>query len=84
MIVDILTKFAHFLIVKTDYLLERLAKLYTNKIVRLHGVPVSIISDRDPRFILQFWKKLQEALGTQSHFSTVSHPQIDSQSKRAI
>ncbi|KAJ8769662.1 hypothetical protein K2173_005265 [Erythroxylum novogranatense] len=73
-IVDKFTKSAHFLPVRSDYSLDRLADLYVNEIVRLHGVPLSIISDRDPRFISRFWKSLQEALGTQLKFSTAFHP----------
>ena len=53
-VVDRLMKFAHYIPVRTDYSLDRLAKLYISEIVRLHGVPLSIISDRDPRFTLQF------------------------------
>ena len=55
-VVDRLTKSAHFLPVRTDYSLDKLAKLYINEIVRLHGIPMSIISDRDPRFTLRFWE----------------------------
>ena len=62
--VDQLTKSAHFLPVKTDYSLDKLVEIYIKEIVRLHGVPMSIISDRDPRFTLRFWGKLKEALGT--------------------
>jgi len=83
-IVDRLTKSAHFLPVRTDYSLERLAELYISEIVRLHGIPLSIISDRDPRFTSRFWKKLNESLGTQLHFSTAFHPQTDGQSERVI
>ena len=83
-VVDRLTKSAHFLPVRADYTLERLARLYVDEIVRLHGVPVSIISDRDPRFTSRFWKKLQEALGTRLNFSTAFHPQTDGQSERLI
>ncbi|XP_052477164.1 uncharacterized protein LOC128032580 [Gossypium raimondii] len=56
---------------------SKLAKLYVYKIVRLHGVPVLIISDRDPRFTSRFWKKLHEALGIRLDFSSAFHPQID-------
>ena len=57
-IVDRLTKSAHFLPVRTKFSLDRLAELYINEIVRLHGIPVSIVSDRDPRFTSRFWPKL--------------------------
>ena len=59
-----LTKTAQFLRVRTDYSLDKLTELYIKKIVRLHGIPISIISDRDMRFTSRFWGKLQEALGT--------------------
>ncbi|KAJ8748359.1 hypothetical protein K2173_002996 [Erythroxylum novogranatense] len=81
-IVNKFTKSAHFLPVRPDYSLDRLADLYVNEIVRLHGIPLSIISDRDPRFTSRFWKILQEALGTQLKFSTAFHPQTDGQSER--
>ena len=58
-IVDRLTKAAHFLAVKTTDTLVTLSRLYIEEIVRLHGVPLSIISDRDPRFMSQFWQSLQ-------------------------
>ncbi|KAG8499496.1 hypothetical protein CXB51_005958 [Gossypium anomalum] len=83
-IVDRLTKSAHFIPVRTDFSLKKLAELYVSEIVRLHGVPVSIISDRDPRFTSRFWNKLQEALGTRLNFSTAFHPQTDGQSERVI
>ncbi|KAA3488090.1 integrase [Gossypium australe] len=69
-IVDRLTKSAHFIPVRSDFSLERLAELYISEIVRLHGVPLSIVSDRDLRFTSRFWKKLQETLGMKLHFST--------------
>ena len=83
-IVDRLTKSAHFLAIKVSLSLERLAKLYVNEIVRLHGVPVTIVSDRDRRFVSQFWKKLHMAMGTNLNFSTAFHPQTDGQSERTI
>ena len=73
-IVDRLTKSAHFLAVKNTYPLEKLAQIYVDEIVRLHDAPVSIVSDRDPRFTSKFWPKLQDALGTQLNFSTAFHP----------
>ena len=54
------------------------------EIVRLHGVPISIVLDRDPRFTSRFWSSLQDAMGTRLHFSTAFHPQIDGQSKKTI
>ncbi len=63
-IVDRLIKSAYFLLFRTDYSLEKLAELYISEIVRLHGILLSIISYRNPRFTSRFWKKLQEALGT--------------------
>ena len=83
-IVDRLTKSAHFLPVNVEDSLEKLAKLYVDEIVRLHGVPVSIVSDRDPQFTSRFWPSLQNALGTKLHFSTGFHPQTDGQFERTI
>ncbi|KAK5784835.1 hypothetical protein PVK06_039374 [Gossypium arboreum] len=83
-VVDRLTKSAHFVPVRTDFSMDKLAELYVSQIVKLHGVPISIVSDRDPRFTSRFWKKLQEALGTKLHFSTAFHPQTDGQSERVI
>ncbi|WRX28973.1 Integrase [Theobroma cacao] len=83
-IVDRLTKFTNFLAVHSTYSIEKLAQLYIDEIVRLHGVPVSIVSDQDPRFTSRFWSKFQEALETKLKFSTTFHPQTDGQSERTI
>ncbi|KAL2248214.1 UNVERIFIED_CONTAM: Retrovirus-related Pol polyprotein from transposon opus [Sesamum indicum] len=83
-IVDSLTKSAHFLPVRVTDSLDKLAGLYISEIVRLHGVPISIVSERDPRFTSRFWESLQRALGTKLHFSTAFHPQTDGQSERMI
>ena len=83
-VVDRLTKSTHFLPVRTDYALDKLTKLYIREIVQLHGIPISIISYRDPRFTSSFWGKLQEALGTRLNFSTTFHPQTDGHSERVI
>ena len=66
------------------YSMDRLAELYVQHIVRLHGVPKSIVSDRDTRFTSKFWKSLQDALGTRLKFSSAFHPQTDGQSERTI
>nr|GFC59699.1 reverse transcriptase domain-containing protein [Tanacetum cinerariifolium] len=83
-IVDRLIKSAHFLAVRKDYKTEKLARLYISEIIARHGVPVSIISDRDSYFTSRFWKSLQKALGIQLDLSTAYHPKIDGQSKRTI
>ena len=83
-IVDILTKSAHFLLVQLDYSMDRLTEIYVSEIVRLHGIPLSIVSDRDPRFTSSFWKELQSAFGTRLNFITAFYPQIDGQSERVI
>ncbi|GJW17056.1 putative reverse transcriptase domain-containing protein [Tanacetum coccineum] len=80
-IMDRLTKFAHFLPMHEDYKMERLARLYLNEIVARHGVPISIISDLDSRFTSRFWQSIQEALGTRLDMSTTYHPQTDGQIK---
>ncbi|GJR07991.1 putative reverse transcriptase domain-containing protein [Tanacetum coccineum] len=78
-IIDRLTKSAHFLATREDYSTERLAKLYIDEIVARHGVPISIILDRDGRFTSRFWQTLQKALGTQLDMSIDYHPQTDGQ-----
>ncbi|KAI3678514.1 hypothetical protein L6452_37809 [Arctium lappa] len=83
-IVDRLTKSAHFLPIKETYSLEKLARLYIDEIVTRHGVPSSIVSDRDARFTSAFWKSLQRELGSQLKMSTAYHPQTDGQSERTI
>ncbi|KAL5553315.1 hypothetical protein UlMin_040716 [Ulmus minor] len=70
-IVDRLTKSAHFIPIKMTYSLEQLAELYVREVVRLHGVPKAIISDRDARFTSKFWRSVQQAMGTNSHTTTV-------------
>ena len=77
-------KSAHFLLVNVEDSLEKLAQLYVDEIVRLHGVPVSIVSDRVPRFTSRFWPSLQTSLGTRQHFITTFHPQTNCQSERTI
>ncbi|GJU00987.1 putative reverse transcriptase domain-containing protein [Tanacetum coccineum] len=83
-IVDRLTKSAHFLPMRENDPMEKLMKLYMKEVVTRHGVPVSIISDRDGRFTSLFWKALNKALGTRLDMSTAYHPETDGQSERTI
>ncbi|KAK1423842.1 hypothetical protein QVD17_19151 [Tagetes erecta] len=83
-VVDRLTKSAHFLPIKESYTMEKLAKLYMDEIVTRHGVPISIISDRDSRFTSRAWQTFQKALGSRLDLSTAYHPQTDGQSERTI
>nr|KYP37777.1 Transposon Ty3-I Gag-Pol polyprotein [Cajanus cajan] len=83
-IVDRLTKSAHFIPINIRYFLHRLTRLYISEIVRLHGVPTSIVSDRDPRFTSRFWESLHKALGTKLRLSSAYHPQTDGQTERTI
>ncbi|XP_073131640.1 uncharacterized protein [Henckelia pumila] len=83
-IVDRLTKSAHFLPVRNNFSMNQYAELYIREVVRLHGVPARIVSDRDPRFTSNFWKSLHHGLGTKLAFSTTFHPQTDGQSERVI
>nr|GFB05348.1 reverse transcriptase domain-containing protein [Tanacetum cinerariifolium] len=76
-IVDRLTKFAHFLPMREDDTLEKLMRQYLKEVVSRHGVPVSIISDHDERFTSHFWKSLNKALGTRLDMSTAYHPETD-------
>ena len=64
--------------------MDRMETTYVREITRLHGTPVSITSDRDPRFVSRFWKSLQKAIGTRLNFSTAFHPQTDRHSERTI
>ncbi|GJX61297.1 hypothetical protein Tco_0294197 [Tanacetum coccineum] len=83
-ILDRLTKSAHFIPIRENIPIDKLAKIYVNEIVSRHGVPVSIVSDRNGRFALNFWISFQEQLGTRLNMSTAFHPQTDGQSERTI
>jgi hypothetical protein len=77
-VVDRLTKSAHFIPIKVKDPMDKLARLYVQNVVRLHGVSLAIISDRDSCFTSRFWQSLQKEMGTELKFSTCFHPQIDS------
>ena len=80
-IVDRLTKTAHFIPVKSDRNAPKLAKIFMQEIVRLHGVPKSIVSDRDTIFSSKFWRSFQQAMGVELCMSTAYHPQSDGQTE---
>ncbi|GJV95399.1 putative reverse transcriptase domain-containing protein [Tanacetum coccineum] len=83
-IIDRLTKSAIFVPMRETNPMDKLARMYLKEVVTKHGIPVSIICDRDPRFASNFWKSLQKALGTSLDMSTAYHPQTDGQSERTI
>ncbi|GJV64647.1 putative reverse transcriptase domain-containing protein [Tanacetum coccineum] len=83
-IVDRHTKSAIFTPMRETNPLDKLARMYLKEVVTRHGIPVSIICDRDPRFASNFWRSLQNALGTNLDMSTAYHPQTDGQSERTI
>ena len=83
-IVNWLMKSAHFLAVQMTFTLEEFCRLYIREIVQLHGMPVFIVSDSDPRFMAHFWKSFRKAMGTWLMMSTTFHPQTDGQSERTI
>ncbi|KAJ0824772.1 putative nucleotidyltransferase, Ribonuclease H [Helianthus annuus] len=83
-IIDRLTKSAHFLPIREKDSTGKLAEIYLREIVARHGVPISIISDRDGRFVSRIWQSFQEAFGSQLDLSTAFHPQTDGQSERTI
>ena len=83
-IVDRLTKSALFLPIRESSSSEVLAKIYLKEVVARHGVPISVVSDRDTRFTSHFWRKFQESMGTELRISTAYHPQTDGQSERTI
>ena len=74
-VIDRLTKFAHFLAIKVTKKMEKFTRTYLKEIVKLHGVPLGIILDRDSRFTSRFWKSLRRSLGTKLDMSIAYHPQ---------
>lgn len=80
-IVDRFLKFAHFLALPTKFTAITLVSMFLQIVYRLHGLPKSIITDRDPLFLSSFWKEIFKRLGTRLKYSTAYHPQSDGQTK---
>ena len=81
-VVDRLSKRAHFLPTTTEVTVPEVAKLFFNQIFRLHGLPQYIVSDCDPKFISKFWQELLKCTGVKTMMSTAHHPQTDGQTER--
>lgn len=73
-VADRLTKFARFLVVKTTNSVSKLAGLYVQEIISLYGIPILVVSERDPRFTSRFWTSFEDALGTNISFNNAYHP----------
>jgi hypothetical protein len=81
-IVDKFSKYSHFIPLKHPYTATKVAELFVDNIYRLHGMPKSLVSDRDPVFTSKFWQAVFRATGTQLKLSTANHPETDGQTER--
>jgi len=84
LIIDRLTKMAHFIPTTSTVTSKAVAQLFLRYVFQYHGLPESIVSDRDPKFTSKFWRSLNEALGIKLLMSTAAHPQTDGQSEAAV
>ena len=80
-VVDLLSKYAHFCSLQNPFAASTMAQIFMDQVFKLHGMPHSIVSDRDPTFTRNFWQELFKLQGTQFHLSTAYHPQTDGQTK---
>lgn len=81
-VVDKLTKYAHFIPLRHPYTASKVAEVFVDNVYRLHSMPAALISDRDPVFTSQFWQSVFRATGTQLKMSTTNHPETDGQTER--
>jgi hypothetical protein len=81
-VIDKLSKSAHFIPVKSTFKAINIAEIFMKEIFRLHGIPKMVISDRDVKFTSAFWKELFAGLNTNLNFSTIYHPQTDGKNER--
>ena len=79
---DKLSKYAHFIPLKHPYTASKVAELFVDNVYKLHGMPLTLVSDRDPVFTSAFWRALFKAIGTQLMMSTAHHPETDGQTER--
>ena len=80
--VDKITKSSHFIPLKTNHKASNVVDIYMREVARLHGIPKTIVSDRDPKFTSKFWKGLFKGFGTNLNSSTAYHPESDRQTER--
>jgi len=80
-VVDRFSKYAHFVALSHPYTAVSVARIIFDEIVRLHGIPTSIVSDRDPVFTSAFWQELFRASGSKLHMNSAFHPQSDGQTE---
>lgn len=83
-IVDRFSKSAHFIAIQMTYFSDKLAELYVHKIVRLHGIPSMVVSNRDTRFTSIFWRSVQNELGIELTYNTTFQTRTNGQSERTV
>jgi hypothetical protein len=80
-VVDRLSKYAHFCTLQHSFTTSTVAQIFMDQVFKIHGMPHSIVSDRDPNFTSNFWEELFQIQGTELHLNTTYHPQTDGQTE---